>query len=198
METSSSRRRNDVSAFAGFASGALVVALGLMVTTQFIAWSFANAPALGAPWILGANLPYARDLYPLHVGIQWLARIDVRCLVRSMHDTACSGDTFAMLRVAHGILEVATLAAVTLGSIVAVLTAAVVQRQRHASQRRPAADSQTGQLFQLLIGARWAGCSASATAPASQRKRHSSCTATTRRRTSRSSAVSAAARRCAG
>lgn len=152
MELSSPRRRNDVSTFAGFASGALVIALGLTATTQFIAWSYANAPALGAPWIRGANLPYARDLYPLHAGIAWLARIDTRCLARSLHHASCSGETLAMLRVAHGILAVAALTAVILGSIVAVLTAAVVQRRRHATQRRPATSSQTGQLFQLLIG----------------------------------------------
>ncbi|MBC5804424.1 MAG: type IV secretion system DNA-binding domain-containing protein [Candidatus Eremiobacteraeota bacterium] len=134
-------------------SGALVVACGVAAMTQFIAWSYGDAAALGAPWIRDVNLPYARDLYPLHVGITWLMRIDSRCLVRSLHHAPCNGATVAMLRGAHGILALAALAAVAIGSIVAVLTAAIVQQRQHAASRRPATIAQThSRLFHLVIG----------------------------------------------
>jgi len=99
------------------------------------------------------NLPYAPDLYPVTAGLQWLARIDGRCLVRSMHHASCNGATFAMLRTAHGMLVATALAAIALGAAAATVSAAILQQRRHATARRPLVNPDTGRtLFQLVIG----------------------------------------------
>lgn len=153
MAVSSSRRPDDVSVVTGFLVGALVAALGAQSTTQFIAWSYRDAPALGTPWLRDVNLPYATDLYPITAGLQWLARIDGRCLVRSMHHASCNGATFAMLRTAHGMLIATALAAIALGAAAATVSAALLQRRRHARARRPLVNPDTGRtLFQLVVG----------------------------------------------
>jgi len=153
VAVSSSRRPDDVSVVTGFLVGALVAALGAQSTTQFIAWSYRDAPALGTPWLRDVNLPYATDLYPITAGLQWLARIDGRCLVRSMHHASCNGATFAMLRTAHGMLIATALAAIALGAAAATVSAALLQRRRHARARRPLVNPDTGRtLFQLVVG----------------------------------------------
>lgn len=153
MAVSPSRRPDDVSVIPGFVVGVLVAALGAQSTTQFIAWSYSDAPALGTPWLRHANLPYATDLYPVTAGLQWLARIDGRCLVRSMHHASCNGATFAMLRTAHGMLVATALAAIALGVAAAIISAALLQRRRQARARRPLENPDTGRtLFQLVVG----------------------------------------------
>jgi type IV secretory pathway TraG/TraD family ATPase VirD4 len=133
--------------------GALVAALGVQSTTQFIAWSYRDAPALGAPWLRHLNFPYAANLYPVTAGIQWLARVDGRCLVRSMHHASCTGATLAMLRTAHGMLIATAFAAIALGAAAATVSTALLQRRRHATARRPLVNPDTGRTaFQLVVG----------------------------------------------
>jgi type IV secretory pathway TraG/TraD family ATPase VirD4 len=151
VEISSSRRRQDVSTIAGLASGAIVVALGLVITTQYVAWSYGDVDALGRPLVRNTGLPFARDLYPIDAGIQWLARIDMRCLVRSLHHAECTRATISMLRVAHVCLAASGLAAVAIGSVVAVVTAAILEARRTDTRRRPAAHEGVD-LFRLIIG----------------------------------------------
>ena len=105
----------------GALSGVLILTAGLAATTQYLAWSYRFAAILGAPWLRGAGLPYAQNVYAPWAALVWLSRAGARCWARSLRRIPCDPPTLAALHQSHVLLFGSVLAATVVGVIVATI-----------------------------------------------------------------------------
>jgi len=127
-------RRGSAHLIPGVLGGLLVLTAGLAATTQYMAWSYRFAPALGAPWVRGAGLRFSQNVYAPWAGLIWLARADGRCWGRYLHRAACDGPTLDVLHRAHVLLLGSLLAAALAATLIATIDVAL--EARRASRRR--------------------------------------------------------------
>jgi len=137
----------------GALSGLLILAAGLVATTQYLAWSYRFAAILGAPWVRDADLPYARNVYAPWAALVWLSRADARCWARSLRRTPCDPATLTALHQAHVLLFGTVLAAAIVGVVAATIAAVVLDGRRARRLRRvPALGTEERLNFAIEVG----------------------------------------------
>ena len=129
-------RRGSAHLIPGVLGGVLVLTAGLTATTQYVAWSYRFAPALGAPLMRAAGWPFFGNAYAPWASLVWLGRADGRCWSRYLHRAACDAATLDMLHRAHFLLLGSLLAAAIVTVVIATIADVALEAQRMNRRRR--------------------------------------------------------------
>jgi hypothetical protein len=145
-------RRGSAHLIPGVLGGLLVLTGGLAATTQYVAWSYRFAPALGAPWLRGVSLPFSAKVYAPWAGLIWLGRADGRCWARYLHRAPCDGATLNVLNGAHFLLLGSLLAAAVAAILVATIADVALEARRASRRRRVPPEPAERPNFTIEVG----------------------------------------------